>query len=79
MIVAKITINAAFDVANFLDRMIPTYCPLKSVKEWKEVRDALYALANDTDAIVTDYEIETTCPVCRRKLRTERLNKGEEQ
>ncbi|WP_353645710.1 hypothetical protein [Mesorhizobium sp. WSM2239] len=60
MIVAKITISAAHDVADFLERMIPTNCPLQDVEGWEEVRDALYAIANDTDAIVTEDEVLDT-------------------
>lgn len=54
MILAQVTARGADDVAQFLERMIPTHCPQANIKEWEEVRDALYALANDTDAIVTD-------------------------
>lgn len=52
--VAKVSVSAAFDVADYLNRTIPTACPAPNVKAWEEVRDALYALSNDTDAIVTD-------------------------
>lgn len=54
MILATITAEAAFDVADYLNRTIPTACPSPNVTAWEEVRDALYAIANDTDAIVTD-------------------------
>lgn len=54
---AKVTAEAAFDVASFLERMIPDHCPKASVKEWEDVMNALYALANDTDAIVTDPDV----------------------
>lgn len=53
-ILAKVSIEAAWDVAEYLDRTISTACPSPNVKAWEEVRDALYALTNDTDAIVTD-------------------------
>ena len=54
MILATITAEAAYDVAVYLSRTIPTACPRSEVAAWEEVRDALYAIANDTDAIVTD-------------------------
>jgi hypothetical protein len=54
MITAQIKVSAASDVAAFLERTIPTMCPLPNVADWEEVRDALFALANDTDAIVTE-------------------------
>jgi hypothetical protein len=54
MITAKISITAAEEVSEFLDRMIPTHCPLPCVPAWEAVRDALLALSNDTDAIVTE-------------------------
>jgi hypothetical protein len=53
MITATISNLAAAEVADFLATMIPTHCPLHRVKQWEEVRDALYALQNDTDAIVS--------------------------
>ena len=54
ILTAQVTIFGAYDVARFLERMIPEHAPLRNVKDWELVRDALYALSNDTDAMVTD-------------------------
>jgi hypothetical protein len=53
---ATVTSAGAYDVADFLDRMIPTHCPKPDIAKWEQVRDALYAISNDTYAIVTEDE-----------------------
>jgi hypothetical protein len=51
---AVITPEAARDVAEHLERTIPSMCPLPDTQAWVDVMNALYALSNDTDFIVTD-------------------------
>ena len=53
---AFVSLEGAWGVALFLDRTIDTHCPIQERKQWEEVRDALYALCNDTDAIVLKVE-----------------------
>ena len=57
MIVAIIHVDAAREVADFLERAIPFNAPLQHASSWGQVRDALYAISNDTDAIVTDHKL----------------------
>ncbi len=53
-IYAVITPEAAMMVAAYLDRTKDTACPTQDREAWQEVADALWALSNDTDFIVTD-------------------------
>jgi hypothetical protein len=48
--------EAADAVGRFLADLIPTHAPPGEVDEWVEVCNALLALGNGTDAIVTDPE-----------------------
>lgn len=56
MITARVTVAAAYDVANYLENELANNAELGGDLRpgWEAVRDALYALANDTDAIVTE-------------------------
>lgn len=51
---ASVSLSGAEQVAEFVERMIDTHAPQQSREEWRRVADALYALTNDTDAIVVD-------------------------
>ena len=51
-ILAFVSLDAALQVSEFLELMIHTHAPPRFAKEWQEVADALYAITNDTDAIV---------------------------
>lgn len=53
MITAKINPLVADEVARFLD-MQATLPERRNAAAWQAVIDALYAIANDTDAIVAD-------------------------
>lgn len=57
MITAKINPLVADEVARFLD-MQATLPERRNAAAWQAVIDALYAIANDTDAIVGDDETE---------------------
>ena len=57
MITASVTVEAAHAVAEFLERVSPTMCPLPDLPGWRDVMNALYAISNDTDAIVTDDDV----------------------
>jgi hypothetical protein len=59
MIYAMISVEAAYDVACYLEARlkIDTAIPEHERQGFEDVRDALYAIANDTDAIVTDEEL----------------------
>lgn len=66
MIVAKIDVQAADMVADFLDRTAnenTNAAPwaVARAKIMREVADALHALANDTDVIGTDDEVLDIC------------------
>lgn len=50
--IALVDLNAAADVAEFIEKMIPTHAPSQHAAAWQAVADALYAITNDTDAIV---------------------------
>lgn len=52
-IIAYISVDGAASVADHLSRAIETTCPTQLTGEWREVCDALRALANDTDQIRT--------------------------
>lgn len=52
-IIAYVSVEGAFAVAEFLDRQIANNAPLPQLELWEEVRDALYAICNDTDQIRT--------------------------
>lgn len=54
LMTACVTPEAAFAVAHFVEKHLDTDCPTPNRKEWEDVVNALYALANDTDAIITD-------------------------
>lgn len=56
---AKITVSSAQMVADYLSRKISigNDIRLQDVPDFGEVRDALYALTNDTDLIVTDESV----------------------
>lgn len=51
---AYVSVDAAEQVAEFIERMADTHAPRQFRQQWQDVADALYALTNDTDAIVTD-------------------------
>ena len=57
MIIAKVDPMIADQVARFLD-MQATLPERRDAAAWQAVIEALYALANDTDAIVGDDETE---------------------
>lgn len=50
-LIAYITVDGAQSVADHLSRAIETVCPRQMMGEWTDVRDALQAIANDTDQI----------------------------
>lgn len=52
-IIAYITVTGARDVAVYLDSIIASGMTIENLREWEEVRDALYAISNDTDQIRT--------------------------
>jgi hypothetical protein len=51
-IVAMIDATAAREVAEFMESHVP-FLDATRRKSWKEVMDALYAISNDTDVIMT--------------------------
>ena len=56
---ASVDPSGAMAVADFLARKIPTDCPIQDIGKWESVMNALYAITNDTFAIVLDTEDET--------------------
>ena len=56
-LVAHVTARGAHDVAVYLESIIDGLT-VPNIEEWKEVRDALYALSNDTDQIRTRKETQ---------------------
>ena len=52
-----VPLDALQEVAHFLEHMIPTHAPPGKAEAWKEISDALHALGNDTDAIITDPDL----------------------
>ena len=49
-----VSVDAAGQIAEFVERMADTHAPRQFRSQWQAVADALYALSNDTDAIITD-------------------------
>lgn len=54
---AKVDPEAAYDVAGFIARHIDKAGSETMKVKWQEVSDALFALSNDTDFIVTDPDL----------------------
>lgn len=52
-IITYISVDGAQSVADHLTRAMVSVCPIPLLDKWQEVRDALQAIANDTDQIRT--------------------------